>query len=111
MPSPNCCHTPSPCYTARGMTDLSFDSSEIMPLPSDQSRKERAGFARQFAVAMQAPFTLVAAVVVGGAIGYFVDRWLHTTPLFLILFLILGLVLGIRDVLRTLDAEEKKDRE
>ena len=93
------------------MTDLSFDSSEIMPLPSDQSRKERAGFARQFAVAMQAPFTLVAAVVVGGAIGYFVDRWLHTRPVLMIVLGIVGLVVGIRDVLRTLDAEEKKSRE
>lgn len=82
-----------------------------MPLPSDQSRKERAGFARQFAVAMQAPFTLVAFVAVGGVIGYFVDRWLHTTPLFLMLLLILGLILGIRDVLKSLTAAEKKDHE
>lgn len=82
-----------------------------MPLPSDQNRKDRAGFARQFAVAMQAPFTLVAFVAVGGVIGYFVDRWLHTTPLFLMLLLILGLILGIRDVLKSLTAAEKKDHE
>lgn len=82
-----------------------------MPLPSDQTRKDRAGFARQFAVAMQAPFTLVAFVAVGGVIGYFVDRWLHTTPLFLMLLLILGLILGIRDVLKSLTAAEKKDHE
>lgn len=82
-----------------------------MLLPSDQTRKDRAGFARQFAVAMQAPFTLVAFVAVGGVIGYFVDRWLHTTPLFLMLLLILGLILGIRDVLKSLTAAEKKDHE
>lgn len=82
-----------------------------MPLPSDQTRKDRAGFARQFAVAMQAPFTLVAFVAVGGVIGYFVDRWLHTTPLFLMLLLILGLILGIRDVLKSLTAAEKQDHE
>lgn len=80
-------------------------------MPLNQANKERASFARQFAVAMQAPFTLVAFVAVGGVIGYFVDRWLHTTPLFLILLLILGLVLGIRDILKTLTAAEKKNHE
>jgi len=60
---------------------------------------------------MQAPFTLVAFVAVGGVIGYFADRWLHTTPLFLMLLLILGLLLGIRDVLKSLTAAEKKDHE
>jgi F0F1-type ATP synthase assembly protein I len=60
---------------------------------------------------MQAPFTLVAFVAVGGAIGYFADRWLHTTPLFMILLLILGLILGIRDILKSLAAAEKKDHE
>lgn len=80
-------------------------------MPPDQSRKDRAGFAREFAVAMQAPFTLVAFVVVGGAIGYFADRWLRTTPLFMILLLILGLILGIRDILKSLTAAEKKNHE
>lgn len=80
-------------------------------MPSDQTRRERAGFARQFAVAMQAPFTLVAFVAVGGALGYFADRWLHTTPLLMIFLLILGLILGIRDILKSLTAAEKKDHE
>lgn len=102
---------PSACCTARGTTSQPLDLSGTMPLPSDQSRKERAGFARQFAVAMQAPFTLVAAVIVGGAIGYFADRWLHTKPVFMIVLGILGLVVGIRDVLRSLEAEEKKYRD
>ena len=60
---------------------------------------------------MQAPFTLVAFVAVGGVIGYFADRWLHTTPLFLMLLLIFGLIFGIRDVLKSLTAAEKKDHE
>ncbi|HKW88648.1 MAG TPA: AtpZ/AtpI family protein [Candidatus Acidoferrales bacterium] len=60
---------------------------------------------------MQAPFTLVAFVAVGGAIGYFADRWLHTSPLFLLLLLILGLVLGIRDILKSLTAAENKNHE
>jgi F0F1-type ATP synthase assembly protein I len=100
-----------PFYTARGTIERMLALDRNMPLPSDQTRKDRAGFARQFAVAMQAPFTLVAAVAVGGAIGYFADRWLHTRPILMIVLGILGLVIGIRDVLRTLDAEEKKSRD
>ncbi|HEV2490821.1 MAG TPA: AtpZ/AtpI family protein [Candidatus Acidoferrales bacterium] len=99
------------CCTARGTIELISDLDGTMPSPSDQARKERAGFARQFAVAMQAPFTLVAFVAVGGAIGYFADRWLHTTPLLMILLLIAGLILGIRDMLKSLTAAEKKDHE
>ena len=48
---------------------------------------------------------LVAALIVGGALGWGVD-WLmgyfglHTKPLFLVLFFVLGAVAGIRNVMR-----------
>ena len=53
-------------------------------------------------MAMELPFVLVAAVVVGGLIGYFLDRWLHTKPWLLILFGGIGFYVGVRDVLRRL---------
>ena len=56
----------------------------------------------QLAIAMELPFVLVAAVVVGGLIGYFLDRWLHTKPWLLILFGGIGFYAGVRDVLRRL---------
>jgi ATP synthase protein I len=56
----------------------------------------------QAAMAMELPFVLVAAVVVGGLIGYFLDRWLHTKPWLLILFGGIGFYAGVRDVLRRL---------
>jgi ATP synthase protein I len=56
----------------------------------------------QAAMAMELPFVLVAAVVVGGLIGYFLDRWLHTKPWFLLLFGGIGFYAGVRDVLRRL---------
>jgi len=36
---------------------------------------------------MELPFTIVGAVLLGGVLGYFLDRWLHTK---LIFTLILG---------------------
>jgi ATP synthase protein I len=56
----------------------------------------------QAAIAMELPFVLVSAVVVGGLLGYFLDRWLHTKPVFLLVFGGIGFVAGVRDVLRRL---------
>lgn len=57
-------------------------------------------FSNQFALAMELPFILVAAVVVGGLMGYFLDRWLHTRMVFTFLLGALGFFAGIRDILR-----------
>jgi F0F1-type ATP synthase assembly protein I len=56
----------------------------------------------QAAIAMELPFVLVSAVVVGGLLGYFLDRWLHTRPWLLLLFGGIGFYAGVRDVLRRL---------
>ena len=56
----------------------------------------------QAAMAMELPFVLVGAVLVGGAIGFFLDRWLHTRPVFLLLFGGIGFFAGVRDILRRL---------
>lgn len=45
---------------------------------------------------------LVAAILVGGAFGYFLDRWLGTKPVFLIILGGLGFYAGVRDLLRRL---------
>jgi ATP synthase protein I len=64
---------------------------------------ERAkGASNQAAVAMELPFVLVSAMVVGGALGYFLDRWLHTKPVFLLILGGIGFFAGVRDVLRRL---------
>ena len=43
---------------------------------------------------------LVAALAVGLAIGWGLDRWLHTLPLFLVIFVLLGGAAGIVNVWR-----------
>ena len=44
---------------------------------------------------------LVAGLVVGGVIGWGLDRWLGTNPLMLIVFFLLGAVAGIYNVIRS----------
>jgi F0F1-type ATP synthase assembly protein I len=57
-------------------------------------------FSNQFGLAMELPFVLVAAVVLGGGMGYFLDRWLHTKMIFTLLLGGIGFFAGIRDILR-----------
>jgi ATP synthase protein I len=54
----------------------------------------------QTALAMELPFTLVGTVVVGGLIGYLLDKWLHTSPWLLLLLGAIGFFGGVREVLR-----------
>lgn len=78
--------------------------------PSSRSPKEKpeplagrgATFARQLALAMELPFVLVATVVIGGAVGYWLDQRFHTSPLFLLVLGALGLAAGVRDIIRRL---------
>lgn len=71
---------------------------------SQPSREQQAaGFSRQLAVAMELPFVIVSATVVGGVVGFFLDRWLHTRPFLMLIFGFLGFFGGLRDVLRRLD--------
>ena len=41
---------------------------------------------------------LAAAILVGGGIGWYLDKWLGTAPWFLLLFLMLGIVAGFWNV-------------
>ena len=80
-----------------------------MPSDSDKPKPELAPaardaqeFSRSYATAMELPFVLVGTILVGGAIGYFLDRWLHTKPVLMLIFGGIGFAAGVRDVLRRL---------
>ena len=53
-------------------------------------------------LALELPFTLVGATVLGGALGFFLDRWLHTHWIFMLILGGLGFAGGLREVLRRL---------
>jgi ATP synthase protein I len=54
--------------------------------------------ARGVAAGMRIVSELVAGVLVGGVGGYFLDRWLDTTPWLLIIGLLLGSAAGFNNV-------------
>ncbi len=49
---------------------------------------------------MRAGVEVVSALVVAVAIGWALDHWLHTLPLFLIIFVVLGGAAGLANVWR-----------
>ena len=59
-------------------------------------------YSSQAALAMELPFTIVGAVLLGGALGYFVDHWLHTKMIFTLVLGALGFAGGLKEVLRRL---------
>ncbi len=44
--------------------------------------------------------TLAACIVVGAAIGYYLDRWLGTEPWLMVVFFLLGAIAGFVEVFR-----------
>lgn len=59
-------------------------------------------YSTQTALALELPFTIVGAVVLGGLVGYFLDHWLHTKMIFTLVLGILGFAGGLKEVLRRL---------
>ena len=68
------------------------------PSPSPRKRPDRPS--SQFATALELPIVLVLAIVIGGFLGYLLDRWLHSKPAFMLILGGLGFYAGVRDVLR-----------
>ena len=50
--------------------------------------------------AMRLGLELVVGVVIGVIMGRFLDNWLETSPLWLIIFVLLGFAAGVRNVFR-----------
>jgi ATP synthase protein I len=71
------------------------------PPPSDAGEPEPAP-RLQFGTGLQAGIEVFAGVGVGLLIGWALDRWLATAPLFLIVFFMLGAAAGVLNAYRHL---------
>src|ERR1700732_5182178 len=59
---------------------MPLDNKPTNDSPDSSAPGKANNFSNQFAMAMELPFVLVGAVLLGGVLGYFLDRWLHPTP-------------------------------
>lgn len=54
---------------------------------------------RQLLNASSVGIALVSGMVIGGAMGYFLDKWLNTSPWLLFIFLIFGFIAGVKNAI------------
>ena len=57
---------------------------------------------KQSGPAMGASYTLIGGVLILGAVGYFLDKWLETSPIFLLIGLLLGIIVGFYEIAKTI---------
>lgn len=82
-------------------------TNNVAPDSSAQGPEPKKKFYVQLAEYSQLAFVLPACTVVGWLIGLGLDRWLHTTWLYLV-GLLLGIAAGFVELVRTAMKSEKK---
>jgi F0F1-type ATP synthase assembly protein I len=64
---------------------------------------------RQLSDILELPFLLVATIAIGGGAGYFLDEWLHTSPVFTLILGLLGFAGGMIQLVRRLSKDTKEN--
>jgi F0F1-type ATP synthase assembly protein I len=59
-----------------------------------------------WSMATKSASEFIGSIVVGTAIGWGLDRWLHTKPAFIIIFFLVGVVAGVWGVIRAARPKE-----
>src|SRR6201982_984850 len=75
------------------------DTPNTNELKSPEVKKAKK-YSSQAALAMELPCAIVGAVLLGGALGYFLDHWLHTKLIFTLVLGALGFAGGLKEGLR-----------
>jgi ATP synthase protein I len=71
-----------------------------VPAPPQSDRARRIQTVKTVGVLSTVGISFVLAIVFGVAAGYYLDRWLDTSPWFFFLGFIFGLAAGILNVVR-----------
>lgn len=79
-----------------------MDDTPKSSAPKSPELEKAKKYSSQTALAMELPFTIVGAVLLGGLLGYFLDHWLHTKLIFTLVLGGLGFAGGLKEVLRRL---------
>jgi ATP synthase protein I len=88
--------------------DARLKKARATQQPQQRAPLVTSGMAQALRVALE----MASALAVGGAIGWFLDRWLGTRPWLLLGFLLLGVAAGILNAYRAamrMSAEANKD--
>lgn len=83
-------------------------SDPKLPDNPPDSSSSSSNASAQFATALELPIVFVGAVLLGGVVGFYLDRWLHTKPWLMFVFGALGFFGGIREVIRRTSGKSGK---
>ena len=72
--------------------------------PKNSQNSGGAALGKAYRMAIE----LVVAVFVGGAIGWYLDKWLETAPWLFIIFFFLGVAAGFRNVYKAAKSMSEK---
>ena len=79
----------------------------------EQERRERAKQLGSVILVSQLGLTMVGSILLGLLIGFYLDKWLNTKPVFIIIFILLGVVGGgyqaYRQIMETIKTDEKDE--
>lgn len=87
---------------AAGLRRARGDADRVDAAPVGTSR-------RQMGLAARVSTELVAAVFVGGLLGWFLDKWIGTKPWLFLVFLVLGLASGTLSAFREANRAASQD--
>jgi ATP synthase protein I len=91
-----------------------IDSVQSEKQAEIEEQQDRANRSRGMAYGLRMSSELVAAILVGGFMGYILDSWLGTRPWLFLVFMMLGFSAGILNILRAFkrmqsEIESQKD--
>ena len=84
-----------------------LDEKEANKAPVPSSEAGPSSDASDLARGLRLSTELVAGVIVGAVFGWFLDRWLGTSPWGLIILMFLGFAAGVLNVVRATDSMAK----
>ena len=90
------------------MKDLKEISTRLKIAKKKTEKNIKGSNAASLGKALKISTELVAAVVVGSTIGFLLDSWFDTKPLFTICFFFIGVAAGISNVFKSAKKMNKK---
>jgi F0F1-type ATP synthase assembly protein I len=94
------------------LPNMSPDDKQSEETPGSSERgtvQKISRLTNQSTMAFELPFTFVGTIAVGGLIGYYLDKWLHTDPWLMVVFGGFGFVAGVVEIGRRLRPGKSHD--
>ena len=70
-------------------------------------QEETRKYIKLLAIASTMGISMVLALVIAIIVGYYLDKWFQTSPLFFLIFMVLGIVAGFRNIYVIMKRTEK----